>query len=326
MHALRLRAIHAVFNRSTYLHLLYFQRGTKIAERFGQQELRIMKRWLSIAGLASALFATACGGDCEYVSTVETARVSVTAMPQEVSYCYNDPVEITLTWGNENKWVLSWTTDTHLSQACAKSLGLVDGAGVRIKATVPTGDVHSYAGIAPCQETDVTLIDIDISVCVNECVPPPTCPSAAPPPGEFCRGSLSCHYGPEVKCPPEAGTTDFWDCVDGVWVANQKQNCDVCGVSCEPPPPCIHCGEVVDVKPPDQINFCTTASADLYQAFWNCSCVAGNVCEPVCNAAPSGGIAFCAGGAPSTECMMCVQSVSPSGCSEALNACMSDFP
>lgn len=285
-----------------------------------------MKRWLSIAGLSSALYVTACGGDCGYVTTNETAHVSVIAAPGYATDCNGDPVEITLSWGNGQAYEIFRYNGELLSRACAKSVGLVDGADVRIKAKMATKSPGSVFGIQPCQEQGVTLLDADISICDNECIDTRTCPVAAPPPGEVCKGSLSCYYGPEVKCPLEPGTTEFLDCVDGVWVANQKQNCDVCAVSCEPPPPCISCGEVDSTKPPAQFDFCTQASADLYQAVWDCTCVAGNVCEPVCNAAPAGATSLCAGGAMSTECATCMTSASPNGCGDVLNACINDFP
>lgn len=251
------------------------------------------------------------GGPCEYKTYQTTARVSIATAASPEFSC-TDPVEVTVAW-NDHAMVLTTGDGRNLPRACLDDVGLSEGAEVNITVQEITE--------GSCAPFFAFLAAADMDTCENLCEEPPECPATEPTVGASCFGSLSCHYGTPVVCPPEPGTSPFYDCVEGKWTTAEKENCITCGVSCEPP--CSYCAEVAaeGAVPPDQITtFCTASSKMLYDAFWNCMCVPGGACESVC------GPVYCQGGALSAECQNCLATSSASGgCLDEFGACSNDI-
>lgn len=285
-----------------------------------------MKALMWSTMILGAVAMTACDRHCEYGSAKQvTAKVSVVPVdPNPVtSNCINDPVEIRLSWGNDF-YPITTTDGRNLPRECAESLGFVDGADWNVTISENTGTSGIPIGLVVCEPFIILRSDLHIGECDAVCDEEPRCPMTEPVDKVYCSGSLSCHYGDPVTCPPEPGTSKYYDCVDNKWTVTEKANCDVCGVSCGPPP-CLYCGEVLaeSIVPPAQITFCNDISVMLYDAFWNCTCVSGGACESVCN---TGSPSYCNGGVPSMECVNCLfNTASPSGCADVTNACSADL-
>lgn len=279
-----------------------------------------MKQWFFASVFVAAVIIPGCviGGPCEYKTTETTARVSLTTVfPYE--WDCTDPVEVKLAWGEgAGEWVLTTDAGENLPRACLDDIGLSDGAKVKILIEEETK--------GSCAPLIVSLVGVDMSSCEALCKTPPECPLSAPVPGQSCGADLSCYYGEPYVCPLDPGTTTFHECINRKWTLKEMPNCEVCGVSCEPPP-CILCGHVLSEMPvpPDQITLCNDNSTMLYEAFWTCACVAGNPCAAVCNPEPAA-TSLCNGASPSPECADCLVNVAaPNGCMNETLACIDDF-
>lgn len=288
---------------------------------------RAMKRALWIATIVNAALVSGCG-DCEYETGFAMARVSVSTPDEPYAYnCTNDPVEVSLTWDGHFEFIRT-TDGRNPPRACIESLGLVDGAEVKIQYVELTSGQHmGIGGALLCKPSTVTLLDIDPTACDAACDAVPECPKSPPMAGQACLGSLSCNYGDPVNCPTDTGsTTTYHECENGVWSVVEKNNCDICGVSCQPL--CSFCAEALSVPmvPFEQITFCTDSSEMLYTVLLGCMCTPGNPCEPVCNTAPAGDQTFCNGGTMTPECENCViQTPQPDGCQTEFMDCANDF-
>jgi hypothetical protein len=289
-----------------------------------------VKKWLCLATFVNLVIVSGCAGYCEYDTRIITARVSLASPSSDEIYnCANDPVEVELSW-NGGSDQLRTTDYYNPPRACVESLGLVDGAEVRIQLKEHTaGGGFTWTGLVVCGSDSATLLDIDPTACDAACEQSPVCPTSEPTEGAHCFGNLICHYGDPIPCEPGPGTGMYHECSNGIWTIVEKNNCDVCGVSCEPP--CDSCADTLSnysyPVSPDQLTFCTPNSQMLYSALYACSCLPGNPCEPVCNAAPAGEPTFCNGGGSSTtECQTCVMQMSqPNGCQTEFEACANDF-
>ncbi|HRI71633.1 MAG TPA: hypothetical protein PK156_45685, partial [Polyangium sp.] len=202
------------------------------------------------------------------------------------------------------------------------------GAEVKIQYVELTGGQHvGIGGALLCKPSTVTFLDLDPTACDAVCDAVPECPKSPPTAGQKCLGSLSCNYGDPINCPPAMGsTTTFHECENGVWSIVEKNNCEICGVSCQPT--CSFCAEALAVPmvPFEQITFCTDTSEMLYTVLLGCMCTPGNPCEPVCNTAPAGDLAFCNGGDMTMECQNCITTMpQPDGCQTEFVACANDF-
>ena len=283
-----------------------------------------MKRLLAITTILSALISNACSSPCEYGPTRHVkARVSVKQVPQSKAACNNDPVEIRIDWDTGSDWIRT-TDDRDMPRACAATLGLVDGAELEILVSDYVSGGSSFP-ISPCERSHYSIPNFFWDACDAACNETSTvCPTEPPFVNDPCAGSLSCHYGDPVVCPPAPGWTGFYECVGGIWTYVNKDNCTLCAESCAPT--CVTCADAtLDVPvPPDQITFCSDTSAMLYDALWTCTCVPGNPCESICNTPPDS--ALCTGGTVSMACSTCVMvEAGPNGCADMLNACSADF-
>lgn len=269
--------------------------------------------------IVSALLVTACSGRCEYDARIITARVTLSPPSSDEIYnCINDPVAVELTWdgGSDLFRTTNWENPP---RACVEALGLVDGAEVRILLTENTGGGGTtWNGLVVCEPYTVTLMDIDPAACDAACNAAPVCPAYTPKEGDHCFADLLCHYGYPVACEPGPGTSMYHECSNGIWTVSEKENCVVCGVSCDPP--CLYCADKAFFTPAEPGPFCTDTSETLYAALMTCTCTPGNPCEPVCNTG------YCVGGAMTAECETCLTTVpQPDGCQTEFEACMNDF-
>ena len=288
-----------------------------------------MKRARWIAVIINAAIVSACNVECEYESQIVTARVSLTPPSSDEIYnCADNPVEVNLTWNGGSDQFR--TTDYYNPpRSCVESLGLVDGAEVKVLVEETTGGGFGWNGLVVCGASTTTFLDIDPTACDAVCNAPPVCPASEPVAGTSCSMGLGCHYGNDNICSPDQGPSLDYTCIDGVWTRIYIDVCDVCGISCEPP--CDSCADTLSnysyPVSPDQLTFCTPNSQMLYGALYACSCLPGNPCEPVCNAAPSGEPTFCNGGGMiTTECQICVmQTPQPNGCQTEFEACINDL-
>lgn len=285
------------------------------------RSFELMKALLWSTMILGAVTMTACDRRCEYERKQVTAKVSVTAMASGsvTSNCTNEPVSISLDWEDGSHQVTT-TDGRHLPRECAASLGFVDGADWNVTLSENTGISGIPIGLVVCEPYIVSLSNLHIGACDAACDEEPRCPAMEPVEKNDCTGPLSCHYGDPVVCPPELGTSTFYDCVDNKWTKIEKANCEACGVSCAPP--CDSCSVAAfeNPLPPDQITFCNDASAMLYDAFWTCACISGGACEPLCNTS------YCSNGAASIECQDCLaKTAPPNGCMDVTNACATDL-
>ena len=281
-----------------------------------------MKRALWIAIIANAAIVSACTAECDYEAHVMTARVSLTpASSAEIKNCADNPVEVNLTW-NDGSDQFQTTDHYNPPRSCVESLGLVDGAEVKVLVEETTGGGFGlWNGLVVCGDYTTTLLDIDPTACDAACDQVPVCPTSEPTAGDHCFGNLVCHYGDPIVCEPGPGTSMYYECSNGVWTFVEKNNCDVCGVSCGlPPAMCFYCFEMIFTVPPEPYPFCTPASEMIYDALMTCTCDPGNACASVCNTA------VCSTGEITPECQTCLTAApQPNGCQAEFNACINGF-
>jgi hypothetical protein len=76
------------------------------------------------------------------------------------------------------------------------------------------------------------------------------------------------------------------------------------------------CSEALDGDP---TKLCDGEHGDLYDAYYNCTCVSGGACFSVCSDNA------CTNGTKSAECTACLQKADM-GCAKELEACAGDAP
>jgi hypothetical protein len=291
------------------------------------KSIEIMKRWLWTATIVCAAAVSSCEEPeepCEYGSADPiTLTVSLSPALPGAKNCTNVPVEVKLLWDGGGWNTLRTSDGSNPPRACVEALGLIDGAKVQVYIQ------ELIRGSGQCNHGRLTLLNGDEKICDAVCHEAPSCPASPPIQGSSCVGNLPCDYGDRFDCPPDQGYVYTYDCVNGLWIVQEKGHCPACAPNCDPPPPpCIeYCADAITETPlpPTELTFCHDWSAALYGNLWTCMCITGNPCESVCNTVPAGETSFCEGGPMTIDCQNCVVTADPAGCSDAFNACANDW-